>query len=313
MFHRYSFSGMQDVKKNDFENKYWIIHEGEKMEKRKLGVKIRGGFSDRNKIQEENIEMQFKEFDKRTRTNLVNATSLVFNKYLDSSSYRERDNILKAILSEAFCLEVDYDAPCSSRKVMEMIYEVIRNNSYDDILSIIEFFAKEVKANFYLNDVFVIYNMFLEKEYVGYRFVNDQITPITDELEISTINEAIEKEDKTVSKHIDKAIQYLSDRENPDYENSIKESISAVEAMCVKILGKKATLGAALKKLENVGVDIHPGLKSAFEKLYGYTSDAAGIRHAGDIGSSNSTFQEAKFMLVSCCAFVNYLKTSIAN
>lgn len=52
---------------------------------------------------------------------------------------------------------------------------------------------------------------------------------------------------------------------------------------------------------------IHAGLKSAFNMLYGYTSDANGIRHAGDIGGPSSTFEEAKFMLVSCSAFVNYL------
>ena len=62
-----------------------------------------------------------------------------------------------------------------------------------------------------------------------------------------------------------------------------------------------------LKKLEENGVMIHSGLKSAFNTLYGYTSDANGIRHAGDIGGKSSTFEEAKFMLVSCCAFINYL------
>ena len=45
----------------------------------------------------------------------------------------------------------------------------------------------------------------------------------------------------------------------------------------------------------------------AFNMLYGYTSDANGIRHAGNIGGPSSTFEEAKFMLVSCSAFVNYL------
>ena len=45
----------------------------------------------------------------------------------------------------------------------------------------------------------------------------------------------------------------------------------------------------------------------AFNALYGYTSDANGIRHAGDIGGPASTFEEAKFMLVSCSAFINYL------
>ena len=62
-----------------------------------------------------------------------------------------------------------------------------------------------------------------------------------------------------------------------------------------------------LKKIEENGVMIHSGLKSAFIILYGYTSDANGIRHAGDIGGASSTFEEAKFMLVSCSAFINYL------
>lgn len=99
----------------------------------------------------------------------------------------------------------------------------------------------------------------------------------------------------------------LSDRENPDYENSIKESISAVEAMCNEIVGKKSTLGEALKQLKKEN-KIHPSLESAFEKLYGYTSDASGIRHAGQMDGKNSTFEEAKFMLVACSGFVNYLK-----
>jgi len=47
-------------------------------------------------------------------------------------------------------------------------------------------------------------------------------------------------------------------------------------------------------------------LKQAFEKLYGYSSDADGIRHAL-MGDSNVDFEEAKYMLVTCCAFVNYL------
>lgn len=54
-------------------------------------------------------------------------------------------------------------------------------------------------------------------------------------------------------------------------------------------------------------------MKSAFEKLYGYTSDANGIRHAGNIGGNSSTFEEAKFMLVSCSAFINYLIGVLAD
>lgn len=142
------------------------------------------------------------------------------------------------------------------------------------------------------------------------------ISPISDEVEIGAISEALENQHGVVADHISKAHNFLADREHPDYENSIKESISAVEAICEIITGmrgKEATLGNMLKKLEEKGIVIHSALKSAFNTLYGYTSDANGIRHAGDIGGKTSSFEEAKFMLVSCCAFINYLKGIVAN
>lgn len=152
------------------------------------------------------------------------------------------------------------------------------------------------------------FNQLFEREYVGYRFVNGLITPITNRTETDAINQAATTHNEIVNKHIHKAIALLSDREYPDYSNSIKESITAVEAMCNLIAGKKnATLGEALKHLEDNGVLIHKALKSAFNTLYGYTSDANGIRHAGDMGGSEATFVEAKYMLVSCSGFVNYL------
>ena len=62
-----------------------------------------------------------------------------------------------------------------------------------------------------------------------------------------------------------------------------------------------------LTKLEQKGVYIHSALQLAYKNLYGYTSDASGIRHAKDLGGKDSTFEEAKYMLVACSAFVNYL------
>jgi hypothetical protein len=47
-----------------------------------------------------------------------------------------------------------------------------------------------------------------------------------------------------------------------------------------------------------------PSLKRAFDKLYGYTSDADGIRHAL-LEEDSVTFEQAKFMLVVCSAFTN--------
>lgn len=108
-------------------------------------------------------------------------------------------------------------------------------------------------------------------------------------------------------KSITKALNLLYDREKPDYSNSVKESISAIESMCNIILGtNNSTLGDALNKLENQGVKIHGAMKKAYSSLYGYTSDKSGIRHNSGI-DENTTFEEAKYMLVSCSAFLNYL------
>jgi len=159
-------------------------------------------------------------------------------------------------------------------------------------------------------------NAVLERELSAYRFVGGQITEIAAEEEIAEIEEAQDSSTllRPVADHLKRALALMADRKSPDYRNSIKESISAVEAMCNLITGNSsATLGSALKELEKKDrVDMHPALKGAFEKLYGYTSNAEGIRHAL-LKESNLAFEDAKFMLVSCSAFINYLKAKSAK
>lgn len=109
------------------------------------------------------------------------------------------------------------------------------------------------------------------------------------------------------STHIEKAQQFLSLRPDPDYANCIKESITAVEVTCMFVTGEpKATLGKALGLLQNAGIVIPQALVEGFKKLYGYTSDEGGIRHGG-IEFTTAGYDEARYMLVSCSAFVNFL------
>jgi len=101
-------------------------------------------------------------------------------------------------------------------------------------------------------------------------------------------------------------LDMLADRFSPDYRNSIKESISAVESVAQIITDDSfATLGSALKVIERKGT-MHPALKASLSSLYGYTSDADGIRHAM-LKASSLCFIDVKFMLVACSAFINYL------
>ena len=156
-------------------------------------------------------------------------------------------------------------------------------------------------------------NQALARELSGYRIVNGNVVQITSEEEVITIEEAINNsnEFKSVNVHLNAALNYLADRQSPDYRNSIKESISSVEALCRFIAGdEKATLGKALAVIEKKH-NLHTSLKEAYSKIYGYTSDAGGVRHALLEDGVNITFEDAKFMLVSCSAFINYLKAKL--
>lgn len=153
------------------------------------------------------------------------------------------------------------------------------------------------------------FNRVLEEEVAPYRILNGMVVPIVSNGELDTLAKTINLEYESVSKHMSKALELYSDRQKPDYENTVKESISAVEAMCCIITGEQgrnATLGNTLKKLKDSGVIIHSAMEGAFLKLYGYTSDSGGIRH-GSIDFVDVESEDAKYMMVSCAAFVNYL------
>lgn len=150
-------------------------------------------------------------------------------------------------------------------------------------------------------------NKVLKDEVAGYRFVSDRIVEITSDEEIASIEAALASREPLgpVVNHLRQALILMADRQSPDYRNSIKESISAIEALCKLLTGlPKGTLGPAIRALES-RTELHPALKDAFEKLYGFTSDAEGIRHAL-VEQPNLDAEDAKFMLVSCSAFVNY-------
>lgn len=157
------------------------------------------------------------------------------------------------------------------------------------------------------------YNTVLEDEMSAYRFIDGVLTQINSEEEVAEIETAIQNLDTTSSarQHLRRSLKLFSDRKNPDYPNSIKESVSSVESVVQNLLGdEKATLGAGLRKLEKEQ-GLPPTLKKAFSALYGYTSDSGGIRHAMSVGDTPPGRYEARFMLVTCSAFVNYLITKL--
>ena len=151
-------------------------------------------------------------------------------------------------------------------------------------------------------------NRVFEEERAQFRFVGKMIAPITAEHEIEEIEKA--STGGSGEEHIRRALALYAKRPTPDYRNSIKESISAVERVYRTFTGEKhGSIGAAIKDMEKKGIVLEPILKEGFSKIYGWTSGKGGIRHALMEESSNAGEAEARLMLVMCSAYANYLKS----
>lgn len=192
---------------------------------------------------------------------------------------------------------------------------------WNEMFDILEFIPDNYQEEDYkggydnkVNKEFIVFtNNILEEHLSAYRFIDKLITEISSEEEVASIEESLQDTSKyqPVQTHLRRALELFSDRINPDYRNSIKESISAIESFsCIVTQNSKATLGQALKEVEK-NHELHPALTKSFLSLYGYTSDENGIRHSL-LNESKLKQEDAKFMLVACSAFVNYLlvKTS---
>lgn len=177
--------------------------------------------------------------------------------------------------------------------------------AYDFLEFVIAYYERTMpRLSEFMNDI-------LERELSAFRFVSGHLTDITNAQELAMLDDALrDSKFAGVAAHLQRGLELYADRENPDYRNSIKESISAVESMA-RIVSEnpKATLGDALKTIEKRG-SLHHALKDGFIKLYGYTSDEGGIRHAM-LDEPNITSSDARYFLLSCTSFVNYLKAQL--
>ena len=146
------------------------------------------------------------------------------------------------------------------------------------------------------------------KSRTAYRLVDGQVVAIGTEEQGAAFEKAItDAEGQGAQAARSHLIQAGIELRNGDWPGSVRESIHAVEAMARKLAPEASSLGAALSKLDQDG-NLHGGLKAAFGKLYGYTSDSEGIRHALVFENAAQVDEaDALFMLGACASFVSYL------
>lgn len=266
-------------------------------------------FSERNGFVAPRDAIQIDSLDEDTRTRIWNIVYLIrLSEFTEPTSYSYPS------LSGTFgkSLWIFWHRPVtdllvlSDGDIIAALMRTVMSDPWHRVMDLIEFLTASADESFVES-----INRAFEKFMVGWRIVGSEIVPVTAELEVESIEEALAGTEQFAGAHthLKSALSMLSNRSNPKYAKVVHESISAVEAVARHYTGEK-TLGAALKKLEPSGIPAHKALVGAWNQLYGYTSDSDGIRH-GSVADSDVDESLATYFLVTCSAFVGYLiKTS---
>lgn len=224
---------------------------------------------------------------------------------------RQFDNLLVDIWHNFFKVPIDTLSdyrPSNIDSLRKWFFAAKWNEVYDFIEFVTEAHPDESRNKKFIERC----NTVLEEESAGYRFVSGLITDITSETEIQEVQNAQSSPIAPMSNHFRRALELQIDRKKPDYRNSVKESVLALEALFKILTGKpNSTLGEALKSVDPKA-DVHPTLTKAFSSLYGYTSSAEGIRHAL-LDKDNVKQEDARYFLITCSAFANYMIAKAAR
>ena len=189
---------------------------------------------------------------------------------------------------------------CEFFKLFDLLEELMKNNKK---LNKDNIGHKKNNKNFEIK-----LKKLFKKHHLAYTIYNGKIEPISSEFEgktyVAALDETKGKGQLGAHSHLLKAGEQINHQK---WADSVRESISAVEAICRQIVGENATLGSALKEIEK-NYPLHPAFKKALSALYGFTSDENGIRHSL-LDKSNAAVDEADalFMLGACASFVSYL------
>jgi len=148
--------------------------------------------------------------------------------------------------------------------IRKILREYYFQAPWDKVYDFIEFIAENYPKSYHSEAFSEYCNTILKRELSDYRLISNRIVPITDQNEISTIEDALKIPFKGAKVHLDQALYFLSDKQTPDYRNSIKESISAVGQICREMTGE-STLGKSLDKIKSK-IYMNEMLKQSLEK-----------------------------------------------
>lgn len=189
-------------------------------------------------------------------------------------------------------------------KLIAIAKSTITSNDYVKVFDFIQFILRHRNCP---NGFTAGIDAILEKQQAAYRIIDMTVMPIASEHEAvmvaKTFADLAQSEFGGARAHL-RAAAVLID--SGAFSDSVRESIHAVEAVAKKLAPEMSTLPNALNILAKKG-HIHPALRGGFDKLYAYTSDQDGIRHALTEDSANVDSTDALYMFGACASFISYL------
>lgn len=186
-------------------------------------------FSERKGYKKVRTVLQVDDMDDALRTALWNALSAVLweraPEQVDINGFIRRDGILFSVTFRLW--EYSLKLPRDSFRIRwSDLYAELRGYFFSCHFNEVYDFI-EATSQFLQNDGFDrVCNAALTREMSGYRLIGHTLTQLTSEKEVQEVESALHESPSPVVEHLKNALSKLADRKNPDYRNSIKESIS---------------------------------------------------------------------------------------
>ena len=268
-------------------------------------------YSDRNGFSDLRSVIQIDDFDRPTRMAVWNhvypaVRTDEFGFFPDQDETRLRGETNRLVWCDFYGEAID-ELPAAEVIWKRMKLDILDSplNRVFDLLEIaLPGFRYGRGANLAskMNEVFELY-------LVGHRFIDGHVIQIDSDLQVSGLETALVDAStpglEGVRRHLEKAIAMLSDRQDPDYPNVVKEAMSSVEAMCEFLTGENQ-LGKALREFKRLELGVHQSQIDGWRKLYGWSSDENGVRH-GSFKIAAVSHSTAKYAVITGAAFISLL------
>lgn len=256
-------------------------------------------FSQRIGKTETQTTIQTDEMSDSFRNRLGNLIVTIIDEQFVDAAFYGMDNIT---FHAKYCNHFGLKYDDVSTKV-DCFKQLLNESDIWHVYDFIEFLIS-CDQNHSKNDSIDKFNDIFELEKSAYRLdENGKLIAITDEIELKELSQAdqLSMPYIAVNKHLKSAKNFFSNRESPDYDKTVIESIHAIEAVCRVITkNKNAVLSDALKNM-----NLHPALQASLTKLYGFSSDT--VRHAKKPDEAPIDENDARFILITSHSIVNYL------